>query len=198
MYKYFETMADVGVTAQGTSLEEAFRESAKALFNLMVDIDTIGNSVKKEIEISSEDIYSLFYDFLTELLVLRDTENLIFSDFDINIYNVQNSQDVNKDKGCNNKGSNYKNKHVENDVKYVLKCIAYGEKFDRKKHEPKEEVKAITYHKMEIKHEHENSEYINKKYNNNKNRNNIVRINNVDSYNNINNDVWTIRYIVDI
>jgi SHS2 domain-containing protein len=111
----------------------------------MVNIDTIEKNIKKEIEISSEDLYSLLYDFLTELLIMMDSEYLIFSDFDIKIYKKEDEQKEKKEKN-------------ENEEEYILKCVAYGEKLDKKKHEPKEEVKAITYHKMEIKKE--NDEYV--------------------------------------
>jgi len=126
MYKYFGTMADMGVIAEGETLEEAFREAARALTDLMVDINTVERKVRKKITVKSEDLYSLLYDFLTEILIIRDSEGIVFSDFDIKIE---------RDK--------------ENDG-YSLECIAYGEELDRKKHTPKEEVKAITYHKMEI------------------------------------------------
>lgn len=48
-------------------------------------------------------------------------------------------------------------KNNENEQEYILKCVAYGEELDKTKHQPKEEVKAITYHKMEIKND--NNEY---------------------------------------
>ncbi|WP_421077563.1 archease [Methanothermococcus sp. Ax23] len=139
MFEYFETMADMGVIARGKTLEEAFEESAKALSNLMVNIGTVEKRIKREIEISSEDLYSLLYDFLTELLIILDSEYLIFSDFDIKIHKKNRTEN-------------------ENEEEYILKCVAYGEELDKEKHEPKEEVKAITYHKMEIKKE--NDEYV--------------------------------------
>ena len=149
MFEYFETMADMGVIARGKTLEEAFKESAKALSNIMVNIDTIEKNIKKEIEISSEDLYSLLYDFLTELLIMMDSEYLIFSDFDIEIYKKEDEQKEKKEKNENEN---------ENGAEYILKCIAYGETLNKEKHEPKKEVKAITYHKMEIKKE--NDEYV--------------------------------------
>ena len=124
MYRYFGTMADMGVIAEGETLEEVFRESARALTNLMVDIDTVEKKIERKITVKSEDLYSLLYDFLTELLIIRDSEGIVFSDFHIKIY--------------------------REDDGYRLECIAYGEELDREKHNPKEEVKAITYHKMEI------------------------------------------------
>ncbi|WP_292460580.1 archease [Methanothermococcus sp.] len=150
MFEYFETMADMGIIARGKTLEEAFKESAKALSNLMVNIDTVEKKIKREIEIVSEDLYSLLYDFLTELLIIMDSEYLIFSDFDIKIYKKENKQKKMKENNENNEN--------EKEEEYILKCVAYGEKLDKEKHEPKEEVKAITYHKMEIKKE--NNEYV--------------------------------------
>ncbi|UXM85215.1 archease [Methanococcus aeolicus] len=136
MYEYFETMADMGIIAKGNTLNEAFSESAKALTNLMVDINTIEKKIKKQFTISSEDEYSLLYDFLTELLILIDSEFSLFCQYDIDITVHKNNK---------------------NEQEYILKCVAYGEELDKTKHQPKEEVKAITYHKMEIKND--NNEY---------------------------------------
>ncbi|MBW9221854.1 archease [Methanothermococcus sp. SCGC AD-155-C09] len=127
MYKYFETTADIGIIVEEDSLEKAFEESAKALSNLMVDIHSIDKKVKRKIIIHSEDLYGLLYDFLTNLLIILDSEGIIFSDYNIKIYN--------------------------NNGEYILECMAYGEKLDKEKHSPKMEIKAITYHKMEIKKE---------------------------------------------
>ncbi len=129
MFKYFETTADMGVIAKGKTLEEAFKEAAKGLYNIMVDIDKIDKKEVVEIEVEGEDLEELLYNFLNELLFYTDVYNLVFSDFDITI-----------------------------EDKYKLKCKAYGEKINKEKHEIKEEVKAVTYHMMEIKKD--NDEYI--------------------------------------
>ncbi|ENN95869.1 hypothetical protein J422_05464 [Methanocaldococcus villosus KIN24-T80] len=123
MFDYFETTADIGVIAKGKSLEEAFREAAKGLYNIMVDIDKVNKSEVVEIEVEGEDLEELLYNFLNELLFYTDTKNIVFSDFDI----------------C-----------IRKNNKYYLNCKAYGEKIKRE-HNIKEEVKAVTYHKMEIK-----------------------------------------------
>lgn len=132
MYRYFGTMADMGVIAEGETLEEVFRESARALIDLMVDIDTVEKKIERKITVKSEDLYSLLYDFLTEILIIRDSEGVILSDFDVKIEKEEDG--------------------------YRLECIAYGEELDKEKHNPKEEVKAITYHKMEI--EEKDGKYI--------------------------------------
>ena len=126
MFNYFETTADLGVEAEGKSLEEAFKEGAKGLYNIMVDIDKVDKREAVEFEVEGESLEELLYNFLNELLFYTDVDNLVFSDFDIKI---------------------------EKDDNYRLRCTAYGEKIDKKKHNIKEEVKAVTYHKMEIKQE---------------------------------------------
>ncbi|XRO75954.1 archease [Methanocaldococcus sp. 28A] len=126
MFDYFETTADLGVIAKGKTLEEAFKEGAKGLYNIMVDIDKIDKKEKIEFELTGEDLEELLYNFLNELLFYTDVEGLVFNDFDIKI---------------------------EKNDKYRLKCTAYGEKINKEKHNIKEEVKAVTYHKMEIKQE---------------------------------------------
>ena len=127
MFNYFETTADLGVEAKGKSLEEAFKEGAKGLYNIMVDIDKVDKREAVEFEVEGESLEELLYNFLNELLFYTDVDNLVFSDFDIKI--------------------------ERDDDNYKLRCTAYGEKIDKEKHNIKEEVKAVTYHKMEIKQE---------------------------------------------
>ncbi|WP_423792064.1 archease [Methanocaldococcus indicus] len=125
MFKYFETTADLGIYAEGESLEEAFKEGARGLYNVMVDIDKVDKKEKIEIEVEGEDLEELLYNFLNELLFYTDVYNIVFSDFDIKIEKLNG--------------------------KYKLKCIAYGEEINKEKHNIKEEVKAVTYHLMEVK-----------------------------------------------
>ncbi len=127
-------MADMGIIAKGNTLEEVFKECAKGLMNLMVDISKVDKKIIKTIQLKNNDLYSLLYDFLTELLIIVDSENIVFSDFDIKITKK------------------------ENEYYLIAKC--YGEPLNKNKHEIKEEVKAITYHKMEIKKENKEDGYI--------------------------------------
>ncbi|CAB3288138.1 Protein archease [Methanocaldococcus lauensis] len=127
MFEFFETTADMGIIAKGKSLEDAFKEAAKGLFHIMVDIDKVDKKEKIEFEVSGENLEELLYNFLNELIFYSDVENLVFSDFDMKI--------------------------EKNNNEYRLKCIAYGEKINKEKHNIKEEVKAVTYHKMEVKKE---------------------------------------------
>ena len=96
------------------------------------DISKVKKDESREFEIVSEDLVSLLYDYLEELLFLQDTEFLFFSDFKVNIEKIVDDESSN----------------LEN---YKLTCFACGEEIDWNVHSPKSEVKAITFHKMCVK-----------------------------------------------
>jgi SHS2 domain-containing protein len=114
-YEYLEHEADLGIKASSETLEEAFEEGAKALFNAMVDISRVEPRKKIEFSVSADGVDSLFIEFLNALLAKVDTEGMVFSNFRVNI-----------------KGNS-------------LNAIAWGETLDQEKHNIKTEVKAATY-----------------------------------------------------
>ena len=123
-WEHYEHTADIGVRGYGSTLEEAFEAVALALFDVMVDVRKVEPKECREVEVEEEDLEALLYSFLEELLVLHDVEGLVFGDVKVEIEKTENG--------------------------YRLKARACGEPLSEK-HEPKEEVKAITYHEMEIK-----------------------------------------------
>ena len=131
-YDYFDVTADIGFYAYGKSIEEAYENAGLAMFNVITDISKVKKEESREFEIVSEDLVSLLYDYLEELLFLQDTEFLFFSDFKVNIKKIVDSESSN----------------LEN---YKLTCFACGEEIDWNVHSPKSEVKAITFHKMCVK-----------------------------------------------
>jgi SHS2 domain-containing protein len=123
-WEHYEHTADIGVRGYGSTLEEAFEAVALGLFDVMVDVRKVEPKECREVEVEEEDLEALLYSFLEELLVLHDMEGLVFGDVKVQIEKTENS--------------------------YKLKAKACGEVLDPEKHEPKEEVKAITYHDMRI------------------------------------------------
>lgn len=123
-YEYFETTADIGVTACGESLENAFINSALGTMNLITSINQIKPKITKKVEIKSEDIYGLLYDWITELLILLDSDFFIASEYDIKI--TKNNE-------------------------YILTGNITGDIYNTDLYNYKTEVKAITYHNMDIK-----------------------------------------------
>ncbi len=123
--KFFPHTADVEFEVSEESLEGVFEQAASTMFNVMTDTKKVNPSVKKTIEVDSEDKESLMYDFLEKLLILHDSENLMFSRFEV--------------------------KKIESKGKKIrLEASAEGEEFDDKRHENKVVVKAITYNSMKI------------------------------------------------
>ncbi len=123
-FKFFEVTADIGYWAYGHTIEESFENAGLAMFEVMTNTKHVSPYIQKEITILSEDTVSLLYDWLSELLFLHDTEFIFFSKFKIEI-----------------------SKENEN---YKLTAKLLGEKIDYSKHEQLNEVKAVTFHLMEI------------------------------------------------
>ena len=123
-WEQYEHTADVGIRGYGSTLEEAFEAVALALFDVMVDVRKVDPKECRDVEVEEEDLEALLYSFLEELLVIHDVEGLVFGDVKVEIGKAENG--------------------------YRLTARACGEPLSEK-HGPKEEVKAITYHEMEIK-----------------------------------------------
>ena len=126
MYRYLEDVAtaDLAFEAEAKSLEQLFEEGAKALTDAMITIKGIKPRQKKTVRLVESSIERLFYNWLEELVFMKDAELMLFS--------------------------KYKIKITEKDGKYHLEAEMYGEKL-KKRHEQKIDVKAITLHMFEVK-----------------------------------------------
>lgn len=125
-FKFLENIAtaDVAFEAYGKSLEETFGNAALAMFEVETDTKRLKPTVEKKVEVESENKEALLFDWLSELLFLRDVESMFFSKFNVKIDKI--------------------------DSKYKLTAKIYGEKIDRNKHHLKTEVKAVSYQLMQI------------------------------------------------
>lgn len=89
MYEILEHSADEKFHAEASTKEEAFSEAVKA-FAEIVGGDTEG-MYHHSIEIESENLEALLYDFLDELIFLQDSENVVISHADeINLQKLEN------------------------------------------------------------------------------------------------------------
>ncbi len=132
-YEYLEDIAtaDIAFEASGKTIAEAFENAGKATFNIITELGTVQQKTEKKLTIQAEDMKALLFEWIDELLFYWDSENLVFSDFDVKI--------------------------IEKEKEYELKAIVKGEKIDSKKHSPKQNVKSPTYHLMKI--ENKNKEW---------------------------------------
>ena len=88
-FKYLENVAtaDIAFIAEGATLEEMFENAAFATIQAMVELKKVGQKIEREVKLESEDIEQLLYDFLSEIVFYKDSENLLFSKFKIKIIN---------------------------------------------------------------------------------------------------------------
>ncbi|RJS71726.1 archease [Methanophagales archaeon] len=124
-YVYIEHPSDVGFEAYGDTLEELFANAAIATYSFMTDVDEIEEEEEweREIEIKSEDLYSLMFDWLDEMIFMFEAESLVMKKFDIDV----------------------------NSMDFSITGTCRGGRFDPYKHESGIIIKAVTYNMMEIK-----------------------------------------------
>ncbi len=123
-YKFLEHQADIGILAKGKTIEESFSEGAKAMFEVMVDLNKVKPAKTISIECKADTLENLFIEWLNELLAQQDIHDFTFSKFELKI--------------------------KENNNKFSLKGKAYGEPLNQKKHNIKTEVKAATYSGLKV------------------------------------------------
>lgn len=123
-YKFLDHTADTMFEAYGNNLEELFENCALAVEEIMVKISSLEIKETYEITLSSDSIEALLYDFLSELIFVKDTEGFLFKKFEVVIENKKK--------------------------KFELFAKCHGEIIDRNKHKLSDDAKAITKHEFSI------------------------------------------------
>jgi SHS2 domain-containing protein len=119
-YEEIEHTADVGIRAYGRSLNELFANAAEGMFSLIADLSSVKAVGEVEVRLTAEDIPTLLLKWLSELLYIHETQNLLFCKFDADV-----------------KGTS-------------LQGRARGEAIDKKRHELKLVIKAVTRHRLAV------------------------------------------------
>ena len=120
-YEFFDHTADVGIRVFGNSLAELFENAGFALFDIITDIAKVREREKRCITISRDSVDELLVEWLNSLLYLHATELLLCSKF-----------------------------HVQEIAQQSLTGEAWGEIFQDHRHVIKTEVKAVTYHGLNV------------------------------------------------
>ena len=123
-FEIIEHTADIGIVAYGADIKQVFANAALGLFNLMADLDNLKEGVKREIELSAEDVEILLVEWLNELIYISEVEHVIFKRFEI--VELSNTR---------------------------LKATCFGEKIKAGQHRLKREIKAATYHMLKLNKE---------------------------------------------
>lgn len=126
-YRYLENIAtaDVAFEALGDTVEELFVAAAEASMNVMVDeLSSIDEIECRRISLTAEAVDMLLFDFIQELIYLKDAEQLLLRIWRISI--------------------------DRENADYRLEADVYGEVLDPVKHKLNVDVKAVTLHRFMV------------------------------------------------
>lgn len=123
-YRNLDHMTDAFIEVTGNTINEAFSNAGIAVVDTIVDINSVENKEEREIQVNSDDLKGLLYSWLEEIIILTITDGFVGKTFTVNI--------------------------TKNE-KYHLLAKINGEEISFEKHHFKMEIKAPTYHLMEIK-----------------------------------------------
>ena len=115
--------ADVAVEVRGKTIEDLFATAALALFEVMVSTETVQPKREKKIHLEGQAVDRLLYDWLSELVCLKDTDSMLFCRFDL---------------------------VIKQENGYQLDATIAGEEIDPKRHELRADVKAVTFHRFRV------------------------------------------------
>ena len=127
-YKFLEkgAQADVAFTAEADSLPALLEVCGEATFAVMTDTKLIKPKDRHTITVQADALEDLLFDWLSELIFLKDSEEFVAGRFRVR---------------CPDKPS------------FHLQALVEGEPIDRRRHEMNVDVKAATYHEMDIHQE---------------------------------------------
>ena len=121
-YSLFSHTADLGMSVTGHSCEDLFRKAGLAILELLVVNKEPRIEQKLNISLSGNDLPDLMVNWLSELLYLFEGERLVVTEIFINEIN-----------------------------NHSLTSTLSAMKFDSRCNEILREIKAVTYHQIEVK-----------------------------------------------
>jgi SHS2 domain-containing protein len=122
-FEIIDHMADIGISAYGNDMKQVFANSARGLYSLITELDTVKEKNRHNIMLTAPDREALLVNWLNELIYLFEVKEMLFNRFDIITL-------------------------TDTD----LNATGYGEKINLKKHTLKMQVKAATYHMLKVEH----------------------------------------------
>lgn len=124
-FKLLEHVTDAYLEAWGQTIEAAFSSAAEALFDTMLDLARVQPKLADEVRIEGHDEMELLYNWLEALLLKFEVNEVAYSKFHVDPI-------------------------IKSTTSVTLHARILGEKYNREKHGSKTEVKAVTYHLMQI------------------------------------------------
>ena len=122
MYETFEHTADLGLQVRAANLDALFAEAGRGFLSILIENPSdVRPRRDVKLQVEGTDKDYLFFDWLNELLYRFEIDHLLLAEFDVTL---------------DQRG---------------LRAIARGEPVDADRHSLAHEIKAITYHQLEVK-----------------------------------------------
>jgi SHS2 domain-containing protein len=121
-YEFFDHTADIGIRAQGATLNELFVQMAQALTELIAEDSILQPAARRTIQLFAKNETDLLLVWLQELLFWFSTDRFVPVAYDFDEVNAT-----------------------------TLRGVLRGDIFDPARHTQGREVKAITRHLLEVK-----------------------------------------------
>ena len=124
-HRYLDNIAisDLAFEASGETPDELFEAAAVALMESMADLSGVRPRVRKTVKLNAAAIDLLLYDWLSELIYLKDADGFLFSRFEVSL----SGNPIGR-----------------------LEAKIWGERIDPARHSLRVDVKAVTYHQFEV------------------------------------------------
>lgn len=122
-YKQLEHTTDAFIEVTAPNLKEAFMIAAQSVIDTTIDSSTVDEKDKMVINVSGKDLKYLLFNWLEAVIYQLITEGFAIKRLEIDLQ--KNNQ-------------------------YEINAKSFGEPIDLKKHNFKVEIKAPTFHLMEI------------------------------------------------
>ena len=120
-FRVLEHTADIGFEAFGVTREEVFRNAARALTNLIVDLESVQARESVALQAEAAEPKGLLVNWLSEIVYMQDADGWLFGDFEIASLSDR-----------------------------ALSASGRGERFQAGRHKIKLLVKAVTYHQLAL------------------------------------------------
>lgn len=122
-YKLLDHATDAFIEVTASTLDEAFLVSGNSVVETILDRNLVQENEQKILHVSGKDLRYLLFNWLEEVIYQTITEGFAIHRFTIEI--IKNSE-------------------------FEINATVHGEKIDLDKHKFKIEIKAPTFHLMEI------------------------------------------------
>ena len=125
MFELFDHTADLGLRVRAASLEELLADAGRGLLAMHVaNPEAVRPVQTKTIELTADEPTYLLFDWLSELLFAFESDRLLLAEFEISVEGAT--------------------------PPLRLRAVCRGEPMDPARHVMDHEVKAITYHGLQV------------------------------------------------